>query len=315
MKEKSEISVIIPAYNEEQALPALLDKLVGMFKREERSVEVVIVDDGSTDGTGLTADRLAAEYGDMVRSLHHIVNKGKSLALRTGFENSLGQIVVMLDADMQYDPEELPKFLALIKNGYDVVNGWRDFSKYPLQKRVSSKIYNFLVRRLIGNSGHDCNCGFKVFRREVLERIELRKGLHRYVAAIASNMGYKVGEVKVKLYPRKGGEMKYGTGRLLYGLMDLIALKLRFLFLERPIMLFGLSGLLSVGLGVLIMVYLLFSSLLYNVPFHFRPLTLASIFLIVMGIQFFSLGLLAEAISTLREDVQSLNKSLHEGGK
>lgn len=293
------VSIIIPAYNESGTLSELVDKIMNIMNKENIVREIIIVDDGSHDETNFVINDVKKRYGDVIKAFNHKKNRGKSYAIKTGYDNSSGDIIIIIDADLQYDPEEIPKFINLIKNGYDVANGWRDFSKYPLLKKIYSRSYNFLVNRLMGTKVHDNNCGFKAFTREALSDVVFRKGIHRYLVPITHYNGFKVGEVKVHLYPRKSGVQKYGFNRLLIGLVDLIGLRLFLVFIETPMLLFGMTGMLALFLGMFIFLYFVIESYLEGGSFTFRPLIYISLFLIVAGIQFFSLGIMAESLSVL----------------
>jgi hypothetical protein len=199
--------------------------------------------------------------------------------------------------------------LKALEQGYDIINGRRNFSHYPRSRRIVSKLYNKIARRFVGYTGHDLNCGIKVFRREVVQETKLRPGYHRYMVALAERNGFNVGEVDVELSPRPRGGSNYSTGRILEGIIDLIGLRIRLSFEERPMFLFGTSGLVLSTIGLLIGAYLGYLAFLGQ-PITLRPLTLISVFLFVTGIQFLSLGLLSEMLSGLREEVKSLRDNL-----
>jgi glycosyltransferase involved in cell wall biosynthesis len=304
-----EFSVIIPAHNEETNLPALVQRLHVVFQNESLNGEIVIVDDGSTDKTWLVASQLSTRFSGTVKCVRHRKRAGKSSALQAGFDASSGPVIAMIDADLQYAPEELPKMLRTLDQGYDVVNGRRNFSNYPRSRRVVSKLYNKIAQRFLGYTGHDLNCGIKLFRREVVQETKLRPGYHRYMVALAERNGFNVGEANVELSPRPGGGSNYSTGRILEGIIDLIGLRIRLSFEERPMLLFGTSGLLLSTSGLLIGAYLGYLAFLGQ-PITLRPLTLIAVFLFVTGIQFLSLGLLSEMLSGLREEVKSHRDNL-----
>jgi glycosyltransferase involved in cell wall biosynthesis len=304
-----EFSVIIPAHNEETNLPLLVQRLHAILQKESLDGEIVIVDDGSTDKTWLVASQLTIQYGGIVKCVRQRKRAGKSSALQAGFDASSGSVIAMIDADLQYAPEELPKMLKALEQGYDIINGRRNFSHYPRSRRIVSKLYNKIARRFVGYTGHDLNCGIKVFRREVVQETKLRPGYHRYMVALAERNGFNVGEVDVELSPRPRGGSNYSTGRILEGIIDLIGLRIRLSFEERPMFLFGTSGLVLSTIGLLIGAYLGYLAFLGQ-PITLRPLTLISVFLFVTGIQFLSLGLLSEMLSGLREEVKSLRDNL-----
>ena len=174
-----ELSIIVPAHNEEENLPSLVDRLRATLRDGSIKGEIVIVDDGSTDKTWTVARDLSTQFGDFVVCVRQRRRAGKATALQTGFDASSGSVIAMIDADLQYAPEEIPKMLQVLNQGYDVVNGLRDFSQYPRSRRIISRVYNKMAHLFIGYDGHDLNCGLKVFRREVIESMRLRTGYHR----------------------------------------------------------------------------------------------------------------------------------------
>jgi glycosyltransferase involved in cell wall biosynthesis len=287
----------------------MVNRLNEILEKEALNGEIVIVDDGSTDRTWLVASQLSTQFDGVVKCVRQRKRAGKSSALQAGFDASSGPVIAMIDADLQYAPEELPKMLRVLDEGYDIVNGRRNFSHYPRSRRIVSKVYNKIARRFLGYTGHDLNCGIKVFRREVVQETKLRPGYHRYMVALAERNGFSVGEMNVELSPREGGGSNYSTGRILEGIIDLLGLRIRLSFEERPMLLFGTSGLVLSTMGLLIGGYLGYLAF-QGEPITLRPLTLISVFLFVTGIQFLSLGLLSEVLSGLREEVKSLRDHL-----
>jgi|Deesub1362B_J571_1020462.scaffolds.fasta_scaffold03022_3 glycosyltransferase involved in cell wall biosynthesis len=225
------VSVVIPAYNEEENIQELLRRTTEALKKSEKDFEIILVDDGSQDRTFSIAKKIAQE-NSRITVLKHQCKKGKSLSLRSGFKYARGKIVVMMDADLQYDPHEIRRLLEPIKEGYDVVNGCRDFDKYAPTRTILSKIYNTLTEKVLGESGvHDLNCGFKAFRREVAKRLIREftwwEGIHRYLITLCALLGYKITEVKVSLKIRRYGHSKYGIRRIVNGLTLLLFLFMR----------------------------------------------------------------------------------------
>lgn len=296
------LSVIVPAYNEERSLPVLVERCVQSFEENCLKGEIIIVDDGSADGTGKIAEELSGKYNN-VRVFHHRRRKGKTAALITGFKNASREVLAIIDADLQYAPEDLPKLLNLIEQGYDVVNGWRKRRKDSIFKKIPSALYNFLSRISFGLALHDYNCGFKIFRREVFEDINPRVGQHRFIPALAYYKGYRVGEVEVQHFPRKYGKTKFGWARIILGLLDMISLRLQLTFMERPMVLFGLSGVILLILGFIFGIQVVVWNLVYGEPFalHFARLLLAAI-LIIAGGQSFLFGFIADMIADLRAE-------------
>jgi glycosyltransferase involved in cell wall biosynthesis len=304
---QKELSVIVPAYNEEQTLPSLVERLINTFKQNNIDGEIIIVNDGSTDKTQEIATELSQKYKNIIL-IQHNRRKEKTAALHTGFKNASGKLLAMIDADLQYAPEDLTKLLDKISEGYDVVNGWRKNRKDSILRKMPSSFYNFVSRLSFGMKIHDFNSGLKIFKREVFEELELRLGTHRYLLNIAHHKGFRVGEVEVQHFPRKQGKSKYGASRMFWGLFDLIALRLQLAFTERPMALFGLSGIILSGLGFITGLYVLALRILYNEPFdeHFA-LLLLTVLLIIAGIQAFLFGFIADMISSLRSTIKNNN--------
>jgi len=307
-EEKEKISIVVPAYNEEQALSTLIERLVQTLKEKKIIGEIIIVNDCSSDETGKIAEEFGKKYTN-IRVFHHKRRREKTAALHTGFENASGDILVMIDADLQYAPEDLPKLLRKIQQGYDVVNGWRKHRKDSLLKKIPSSIYNFISRVSFGMNIHDFNSGFKALKREVLEDLNLRKGHHRFLLNIAHHKGYRVGEVEIQHFPRKHGQTKFGSSRMFWGFFDLIALRFQLAFTERPMALFGLSGVILSLLGFIAGAYVLALRILFNEPFgrHFALLLLSSL-LIIAGIQAFLFGFIADMIASLKSEQENNEK-------
>ena len=294
------ISIIIPAYNEEENIPILMASIDRTFQREKIKGEVVFVDDGSTDGTGEIAEKLTKKY-DFMKVEHHRNNLGLTKAIETGFRNATGDIVVITAADLQANPEEdIPKLLEKIEEGYDVVFGWRQGRRGL--KIYASKIYNYLSRILFGISIHDQNW-VKAIKKDVITDMNLRSDWHRYLAIIAHRKGYKIAEVKVRMYPRKFGKSKFGISRIMIGFFDLISIKLLQSFEEKPMLVFGSIGGIMMLTGFLFGLYLVFLKILGETIGN-RPLLFLVVLLVLMGILLFTLGFLAELIVTLREEVR-----------
>lgn len=301
MNKKPEISIIIPALNEEENIPILLEKLAGMIKKEELVFEVILVDDGSKDKTYKKAVDYQNKY-DFLKVLKHRKIKGITGALLSGFNVASGEIFVFFPADLQYMPEDISKLIAKIKEGYDVVTGWK-VGKY--ENRFVSSVYNWLSRKLFGVPVHDLN-SIKAFKREVVENLPWRKDWHRYMIVMAYEQGFDIGEVKVNLYPRKYGRSKFGFWRIPVGFLDLIAVKFQMSFMRKPMLFFG-----SIG-GVLILAALVVGIVALYLRFGlhrgYRPLGFLIIFLGISGLSLFILGFLAEAIAGIRDELRQLRK-------
>jgi glycosyltransferase involved in cell wall biosynthesis len=294
------VSIVVPAYNEAENIPLLMEEFSKMFSSTRMNGEVILVDDGSTDGTFLKARGYQEKY-HFLKVAFHKRNRGLTDALMTGFSKARGRIFVFWPADLQYLPEDIPKFIDRIDAGYDVVCGWKSGS-YGL-KRFVSFIYNLLSRILFRVKVHDLN-SVKAFRREVVDEVPLRKDWHRYMVVMAADKGYKIGEVKVNLYPRRFGQSKFGFWRIPIGFLDLLSVKFQISFMKKPLLLFGFFGMILILLGIGtggVAVYL-------RIAKHegFRPLLYLVILLVLSGISFFALGFLAEAITSVKDEMRAL---------
>jgi glycosyltransferase involved in cell wall biosynthesis len=303
------VSIVVPAYNEADNIHPLMEEFSKMFSRNRMSGEVILVDDGSTDGTFLKIKQCQDRYG-FLRVAVHKRNLGLTQALMTGFSIARGRIFVFWPADLQYLPEDIPKLIERIDDGYDVVCGWKRGS-YGL-KRFVSFVYNTLSRTLFGVKVHDLN-SVKAFRREVVEDVPLRKDWHRYMVVMAADKGYHIGEVKVNLYPRRFGQSKFGIWRIPIGFLDLLSVKFQLSFMKKPLLLFGSLGLVLMLLGVLtggVAVYLRIAH-----GEGLRPLLYLVILLVLSGISFFALGFLAEAITSIRDEMKTITQLIKDRGK
>jgi glycosyltransferase involved in cell wall biosynthesis len=295
-------SVVIPALNESENIPDLFSELEATFEKYGLNGEVIFVDDGSTDDSAEVALREGSRL-KRFKLESHKRNLGKTEALVTGTRAAATDWIVLFDADLQHSPEEIPRLLEATAD-YDIVCG-RKVGKYD--KRLVSGIYNWLSRIAFHVPARDLN-SIKIFRKEVLQDIQLRHDWHRFFVVLAHARGYKVGEIDVELYPRRAGETKYGgSGRVAIGLLDLVSVWFLLLFSRKPMMLFGFTGLLLLGLGLLVGVGAI---VLRTMGFGFRPLLTLVVFLGVMGISLFGFGFIAEMIATLRAEVDDLRESL-----
>ena len=300
-----DVSIIVPAYNEEKNIPLLMEKFFQMFKESPIKGEVILVDDGSIDGTLQKAKESERKY-DFLKVTSHKINQGLTAALSTGFSQARGNVFVFYPADLQYDPVDIPRMIDKINEGWDIVTGWKQ-GRYGT-KRFVSIIYNWLSRKLFKVKVHDLN-SVKAFKREVVEDIPLRRDWHRYMVVLAADRGLKVGEVKVKLYPRRFGKSKFGGfWRVPIGVLDLISVKFQISFMKKPMLLFGSVGLVLFLLGLISGAVALYMRLVLGQGF--RPLLYLVILLVLSGLTFFVLGFLAEAIVGVREKVESLRESL-----
>ena len=298
------VSVVVPAYNEVENIHTLMEEFSQMFSRTRMNGEVILVDDGSNDGTFLKAKECQEKY-HFLRVVAHKRNLGLTQALMTGFSRARGRIFVFWPADLQYLPQDIPKLIERIDNGYDVVCGWKQGS-YGLKSFVSF-VYNLLSRVIFRIKVHDLN-SVKAFRREVTDEVPLRKDWHRFMVVMAADKGYKIGEVKVGLYPRRFGQSKFGFWRVPIGFLDLLSVKFQLSFMRKPLLLFGSCGLVLTFLGIVSGGIALYLRLAKNEGF--RPLLYLVILLILMGVSLFALGFLAEAIAGLKEKIDRLDQNL-----
>lgn len=289
-----DMSVVIPVYEEEGSAGELARRLVDVLERTGRSFEIIFVDDGSEDGT-LAILKKARDGDDRIKIVSFRRNFGQTAALAAGFDFSQGGIVVTLDGDLQNDPEDIPRLVAKLEEGYDLVSGWRVKRRDPfLTRRLPSMMANWLISRITGVKLHDYGCTLKAFRHEVVKKVSLYGEMHRFIPAIASGLGVKVAELPVNHHPRTTGSSKYGLFRTVKVILDLITVKFLLSYSTRPIHIFGLIGLGSGTLGVAIGGWLSFQKLFMKVSIGGRPALLLSILLIFMGVQFITIGLLAE---------------------
>ncbi len=308
------ISVVVPVFNEEQSLATLHGELDAVFRAPaEGPVEFLYVDDGSRDGSWNVLRELARR-DPRVRAIRFRRNFGKAAALSAGFRAARGERIFTLDADLQDDPAEIPRFLSRLDEGYDVVSGWKKTRHDPWHKVYPSRVFNWMVSALSGCHLHDHNCGFKVYRSEVVHEVEIYGELHRFVPVLAHARGFRVAEVVVQHRPRRHGTSKYGFSRFLKGFLDLLTVRFLTRFRERPLHLLGGTGLVLLGCGLLGMGYLAAIWVLgYWVPGYrpigVRPMLFYSIALLIVGMQLLSLGILAElvtAYSIRGEDTYSI---------
>ncbi|HEX7049499.1 MAG TPA: glycosyltransferase family 2 protein [Longimicrobiales bacterium] len=300
-------AVIIPAYNEVENVPELVRELRASFERFGLEGEVLLVDDGSTDGTAEVARREAAGW-DGFRVVSHRRNFGKTEAMLTGADATDAEVLVVYDADLQYAPDEIARFLAKVDEGWDIVTG-RKVGRY--KKRLVSRIYNWLNRLLFGIPVSDLNA-MKAFRREALDEIHLRHDWHRFFVVLAYARGFSVTEIPVRLHPRRHGEAKYsGRSRIVVGLLDLLSVAFFLFFARKPMLLFGITGLILAGAGVLVGVVTIVLRVMDAMPpFGFRPLLYLVILLETLGFLLFGFGFLAELVAQQRADLDALHRRL-----
>lgn len=296
----SSISVVIPLLNERETLAELARRIDS--SSGDARYEIVLIDDGSTDGSWAAIQELHAQRGS-VRAIRFRRNFGKAAALAAGFAEASGTVIITMDADLQDDPKEIPRMLQKIDEGYDVVSGWKQRRFDPWHKRWPSLVFNTILRYFSKLPLHDFNCGFKAYRKEVLEEIDLYGEMHRFVPVLASARGFRVAEITVEHHPRLHGSSKYGWSRIPKGLLDLATVVFLTRFRYRPQhLLGGLGGGLFL-IGFLMLLALIFGWIWtrlagYENPLHLheRASFFVSILLIVVGIQAFATGLIAELL-------------------
>lgn len=296
MKEapRIEISLVIPVFNEAENLPELYQELVASCEKLDKTFEIIFVDDGSWDDS-LVILKNIQKKDRRVKIIRLRKNFGQTPALSAGFDYARGEIIISLDADLQNDPNDFPLFIKKIDQGFDIVSGWRVKRKDKFfSRRIPSIIANWLISFITHVKLHDYGCTLKAFRREIVKSIKLYGEMHRFIPAIASNMGVSIAEVKVHHRPRRHGKSKYSVFRFTRVILDLLTVKFLLSYSTRPVQIFGLFGLLSAGIGGILALWLSYQRLFLRVGIGGRPLLLLAILLIVIGFQFITLGLLAE---------------------
>jgi glycosyltransferase involved in cell wall biosynthesis len=292
------ISVVIPVLNEAESLRPLYEAVTASLDRESRSYEVVFVDDGSTDGSFSVMQALH-DTDSRVRVVRLRGHFGKTPALLAGFSHARGEIIFTLDADLQDDPDEIPQFLGKLSEGYDLVSGWKYPRRDPITKTVPSFFFNRMVSSTTGVRLHDMNCGFKAYRRELIDDLKLYGELHRFIPVLAARRGFRVTEVKVRHHPRKYGKSKFGARRFLRGFLDILMVIFLVSYMRTPLRLFGTLGILSTFAGFLVDLYVVLDRYLpfgSGTPIHDRPLLFVGLLLIGFGVSLILTGLQSEMI-------------------
>lgn len=295
---ETRLSFVVPVMNEEHNVRPLYERLAAKMQQLGMRYEVIFIDDGSTDQTFPELQRLCQEYPDKIEVIRFRKNFGKTPALVAGFSHCRGDVVFTMDGDLQDDPDEIPRFLEKLDEGYDLVTGWKFPRLDPITKTFPSRVFNGLVGRVTGLHLHDINCGFKAYRREVFEDIHLKLygDFHRFIPAIAHWRGFRVAEIKVRHHPRTSGVSKFGGKRFVRGLIDLMTIQFLTSSLHTPLRLFGRLGFWTFLLGVLVDVFVVARSFIWNAPIHDQPLLFVGIILLIFGFLLLLIGLLAEMI-------------------
>ena len=306
------ISVVIPVFNEKESVGILHAELVSVLKSIGDGFEIIFVDDGSTDGTILALRNLTP-----VHVISFARNFGKSQALQAGFHVAQGDYIFTMDGDLQDDPKEIPSFLKKAGQGeFDLICGWKQNRLDSRSKRAVSKVANSITSLFTGTKVHDMNCGFKLYRKEVVKALDFYGDMHRYIPALVAALGFRIAEVPVHHRQRSFGVSKYGNfRRLSKSFFDLVTLLLLRRFVDRPMHFFGIIGTISSFAGMLILVYLTYIKVFNDIVIGSRPLLLLGVLLVVVGIQLFSSGFLGELlirqnthkkIYTVREEVEHI---------
>jgi dolichol-phosphate mannosyltransferase len=297
------ISVVIPVYNERDSLLPLHVEIAAVAERANLTLEVLFIDDGSTDGSWKVIAELARQH-DCIHGVRFRRNFGKAAALSAGFRAAKGEFILTLDADLQDDPAEIPRFLAALEQGdTDVVSGWKRIRHDPWHKVGPSRIFNAMVSWLTGVKLHDHNCGMKCYRAEVFREVRLYGELHRFIPVLAAARGFRVGEIEINHRPRKFGRSKYGVRRFVKGFLDLLTVKFLTGYGKRPQHLLGSLGLISFLLGNLGLIYLAVTWVINYfqpgsfLPLHERPLLIYALAALLLGAQMMSIGFLAELVT------------------
>jgi len=294
------ISVVVPVHDEDRSVELLYDELASALDPLGRPWEAVYVDDGSTDGSFAAMTRLH-DRAPNVRVVRLRRNFGKSAALAAGFRHAEGSVVVTIDADLQDDPAEIPRLLAKLDEGFDLVSGWKAQRRDPWSRRLVSKIFNSVAGRASGLKLHDMNCGLKAYRAEVVRSLRIYGELHRFLPVLAHDRGFRVAELPVNHRPREHGRSRYGVERYMRGFLDFLTVSFMGRYRHRPLHLFGGLGLLLGFIGSAVLVYLTVLKILGHAIGQ-RPLLLLGVLLVVIGMQFFSLGLISEMITSHHEE-------------
>ncbi len=308
---KPYVSFVIPAKNEEGSVELLYKKILEVMTQIHKTFEIIFVDDGSTDFT-LQKLKLLHRKDQRVKIICLRGNFGKSIALQAGFELAQGKIIFTLDADLQDNPKEIPVFLEKLEKGYDLVSGWKKKRYDPLTKVIPSRIFNFATSFLTGIKVHDTNCGFKAYKREVIENLNLYGELYRFIPVFAAKQNFKVGEIIVAHQARRFGKTKFGWERNIKGLLDLITVVFLTGYLRRPGHFFGVLGLLSFFFGFIIGLYIAYLRFTTGSIQYRNPLLFLGILLMIIGVQLISTGLLAEMVTNFNQKGASVEKLIRE---
>jgi glycosyltransferase involved in cell wall biosynthesis len=290
------LSVVVPAKDEEESLPLLVARIVETCASSGLVLaDIVLVDDGSSDKTWNVMSQLAADNA-AIQAIRLRRNFGKATALMVGIAACAGDLIITMDADLQDDPGEIPRFVEMLDAGYDLVSGWKKERLDPLSKTLPSRFFNSVTARISGVRLHDFNCGFKAYRREIFDSVDLYGELHRYVPVLAHALGYRIAEIPVRHHARRFGKSKYGVARFLRGFLDLLTVVMLTRFAYRPGHLFGGLGAVFLIGGGAALTYLTGLKLFTGASIGSRPLLLFGVMVVIIGLQLVLFGLLAELV-------------------
>ena len=319
MNKKIDISIIIPVFNEEESLLQLNDEILTVIDRNY-SYEIIYVNDGSNDNSISIIQEIITTNNN-IKLIDQYRNRGKAEALNVGFKNARGNYVLTMDADLQDDPKEIPNLINKLKEGFDMVSGWKKNRKDPLSKTFPSKIFNLVVKLFSGIKIHDFNCGLKGYKSKAVKTISLYGGLHRFIPVLIKENGFSVSEIIVNHRERKYGITKYGGSRIFHGLYDFITVLFLKKYFNRPLHFFGKYGIILSSIGISINLFLAYKWVVYkyfmDLPFLHegikysinRPLLYLGILLLIIGIQFISIGLIGELIVRISRKNKDYNNS------
>lgn len=305
------VSVVVPLFNEEESLRELTDKILNATKAMGKSYEIIFVDDGSSDKSYEVLKEIHARNAH-IKVIRFRRNFGKSAALAVGFKEASGDYIITMDADLQDDPNEISGLIAAMGDAYDLVSGWKQKRHDPLSKTLPSRFFNYVTGKMTGIPIHDFNCGLKAYRNIVVKSVSVHGELHRFIPVLAHWAGYRVTEKVVQHHPRKFGKTKFGISRFFNGFLDLLTVLFTTRYLRRPLHLFGVWGIVSFVVGGVIDLYLIVERILGLTSLSDRPLFLVGFLLIIIGVQFVSIGLLGEMITRQErdEEVYSIRETL-----
>lgn len=302
--ERIDVSIVIPLLNEKDNLPLLYQQLSEALDALDRKSEIIFIDDGSTDGSFALLREITSQ-DPRVWAVRFRRNFGQTAAFSAGFHLARGEVIVTLDADLQNDPRDIGLLLQKMEEGYDVVSGWRvDRKDRFLTRRIPSIIANALISQVTGVKLHDYGCSLKAYQRDVVKNVNLYGEMHRFIPALASWIGIQVAEVPVNHRPRQFGKSKYGLGRTLRVILDLITVKFLLDYATRPLQIFGMWGMLSLGSGMLLGLYLTIQRLFFSQPLSNRPIILLVVLLVMLGVQLIIMGLLGELLVRTYHETQ-----------